>query len=747
MVDRNIINKLGLSHEEIEEQVDKLFTDEHSQLFDEALDRKVDTLLPGTILSGKIVTHLGNDVIIELGLKSEGIVDASEFDDPDQITTGRELEVLLEEVDAEGGILLSKRKADRIRGWEQIIATTKEGDMVKGRVTRRIKGGLLVDIGVPVFMPASQVDIRKPGDISRFIGQEIECKVLKIDTDNRNIVVSRRRIIEKERESSKEKLLEEIEIGQIRKGVVKNIADFGVFVDLGGLDGLLHISDLSWGRISHPSEVVDIEQEIECVVIGFDRESEKISIGLKQKTQSPWETVEERYPVGARAKGTVVNIMNYGVFVRLEEGIEGLVHISEMSWTRRIIHPADILNLNDEIDVAVLDVNKERQEISLGIKQLETNPWTVAAQKYPPGTIVTTKVTTLTNYGAFAEIEPGIDGLVHVSDLSWTRKYNHPSDALEKGQELKCVVLDVNEQKHRVSLGIKQMTEDPWIRAIPEKYIPGQIVKGKATKLTNFGVFVELEPDLEGLLHISELADHKVESPKDVVDTGQEIEVKILRVDPESRKIGLSLRRARWAAQERQQTEADVADTAGKGKSKRRGGLDGPLTPGLAVVPRPGEDEQPPETQKPESPAKEKEQKITEPTEPENKQPEAEKQAEPQQQVQDKTEDKQQEAAEQPAQQVPDEIEDKQPKDEKQEEPRQQPSDEAKAEKQEAEQEPEKTEQPEQEPAPAEDKQPQAETEAKDQQQPEEEKTTDQPPEQEQATEEKPEEEQQESKE
>ena len=732
MVDRNIINKLGLSHEEVEEQVDKLFTDEHSQLLDEALDRKVDTLIPGTILSGRIVTRLGNDVIVELGLKSEGIVDASEFDDPDQITAGRDIEVLLEEVDAEGGILLSKRKADRIRGWERIIATTKEGDLVKGRVTRRIKGGLLVDIGVPVFMPASQVDIRKPGDISRFIGQEIECKVLKIDTDNRNIVVSRRKIIEEERESSKEKLLEEIEVGQLRKGVVKNIADFGVFVDLGGLDGLLHISDLSWGRISHPSEVVDIEQEIECVVIGFDRENEKISIGLKQRAQSPWETVEERYPVGARVKGTVVNIMNYGVFVRLEEGIEGLVHISEMSWTRRIVHPADILNLNDEIDVAVLDVNKDRQEISLGIKQLETNPWTVAAQKYPPGTIVTTKVTTLTNYGAFVEIEPGIDGLVHVSDLSWTRKFNHPSDALDRGQELKCVVLDVNEQKHRVSLGLKQMTEDPWIRAIPEKYIPGQIVKGKVTKLTNFGVFVELEPDLEGLLHISELADHKVESPKDVVDTNQEIEIKILRVDPESRKIGLSLRRARWAAQERQQAETTVEDTTGKGQSRRRGGLDGPLAPGPAVVPRPGQDEQPPETQKPKSSAKEKEQKVTEPKE---------------------SEDKQQEAAEQPAQQVPDEAEDKQPK-KKQEEPQQQPSDEAKAEKQEAEQKPEKTEQPEQEPELVKEQQ-QEGPEDKDQQKPQaqeeqtpaQEKEVAEQPEQEQPAEEKPQDEQQQEQE
>ncbi len=712
MVDRNIINKLGLSYEQIEEQVNELFTDEHSQLFEEALDKKVDTLVPGTILSGRIVTRLGNDVIVELGLKSEGIVDASEFDEADEIVSGRELEVLLEEVDAEGGILLSKRKADRIRGWERIISTTKEDDLVKGRVTRRIKGGLLVDIGVPVFLPASQVDIRKPGDISRFIGQEIECKILKIDTENRNIVVSRRKIIEEERQSSKEKLLEEIEPGQFRKGVVKNIADFGVFVDLGGLDGLLHISDLSWGRISHPSEVVELDQEIECVVIGFDRANEKISLGMKQRTKSPWETVEQQYPIGSRAKGTVVNIMNYGVFIRLEEGIEGLVHISEMSWTRRIVHPADILNLNDEIEVVVLDVNKERQEISLGIKQLETNPWTVAAQKYPPGTIVTTRVTTLTNYGAFVEIEPGIDGLVHISDLSWTRKYNHPSDALERGQELKCVVLEVDEGKHRVSLGVKQMTEDPWIRAIPEKYIPGQVVKGKATKLTNFGVFVELEPDLEGLLHISELADHKVENPKEVVETGQEIEIKILRVDPDSRKIGLSLRRVRWAAQERQQAEAAETDTAKKEISKRRGGLDGPLIPGPAVVPRPGEAEQASEPQQSESPAKEEdEQKVAEP----------------------KAEAK--------------EPEDKQPEDQKQEEPQQQPSDEAKIEEQKAETQPK---QPEQEPEPVKEQQ-QEEPEDKDQQKPQaqeeqtpaQEKEVAEQPEQEQPAEEKPQDEQQ----
>ncbi|HOQ05609.1 MAG TPA: 30S ribosomal protein S1 [Anaerohalosphaeraceae bacterium] len=584
MVDRNIISKLGLTAEELEKQVSEIFTDEHDKLLGEVLDKNVEALVPGTIVKGRIITQLGNDVIVELGLKSEGIVDASEFDDPSEIQPGREIEVLLEEVDAEGSILLSKRKADRIRGWEHVITHHKEGDIVKGIVSRRIKGGLLVDIGVPVFLPASQVDIRKPGDISRFIGQEIECKILKIDTENHNIVVSRRKIIEENRQANKEKLLAELEVGQLRKGVVKNIADFGVFIDLGGLDGLLHISDMSWGRISHPSEMVQMDQEIECVVIGIDRQAEKVSLGLKQKTPSPWETVAQRYPVGSRVKGTVVNIMNYGAFVRLEEGVEGLIHISEMSWTKRIAHPADILQVGQEVEVAVLDINKDKQEISLGLKQLETNPWSIAGQKYPVGTIVTTKVTSLTNYGAFVEIEPGIDGLIHISDLSWTKKYNHPGECLQKGQEVKCVVLEMDEEKHRISLGVKQLTEDPWVRAIPEKYIPGQIVRGVVTKLTNFGVFVELEPDLEGLLHISELSDEKVESPQDVVKIGDVLEVKILRVDTEARKIGLSLRRVRWAAED-QAASAGGEEKKSASESKpetptRRGGLDGTLMPG-----------------------------------------------------------------------------------------------------------------------------------------------------------------------
>ena len=572
MVDRNIVNRLGLSQEELDRQVSEIFSEKDSELLEEVLCAKVDSSLPGTILKGTIVSQIGNDVIVEVGLKSEGVVDASEFENSEERVAGKEIEVVLEDTDSEGGlVLLSKRKADRIRGWETIIETKKEGDSVSGKVIRRVKGGLLIDIGVPVFLPASQVDIRRPGDISRFIGREVKCKILKIDVEGRNIVVSRRKLIEEERSSSKEKILAEIEVGQRRKGIVKNIADFGVFVDLGGVDGLLHISDLSWGRISHPSEVVELDDEIECVVIGVDKENEKISLGLKQKSASPWEDAEERYTVEMRVKGKVVNVRNYGVFVRLEEGIEGLVHISEMSWTKRLAHPGEMVNVGDEIELVVLNVNKEKQEISLGLKQTEINPWTVASQKYPAGTVVTTKVRSVTNFGAFVEIEPGIDGMIHISDFSWTKKYNHPSEVLQKGQEVKCIVLEVDEEKQRVSVGIKQMTEDPWVRAIPEKYIAGQIIKGTITKLTNFGAFVELEPDLEGLLHISELADHKIEKPQDIVKLGDKIEVKILRVDVESRKIGLSLRRAQWAAEEQvaegpqQQSPAGVETIATDG--------------------------------------------------------------------------------------------------------------------------------------------------------------------------------------
>ena len=387
-------------------------------------------------------------------------------------------------------------------------------------------------------------------------------------------MVSRRKLIEEERAAAKANLMEEIAIGQVRKGTVKNIADFGAFVDLGGIDGLLHITDMSWDRIEHPSQIVKIDEELEVMVLNIDREREKIALGLKQKDENPWERVEGRYPVGTRIKGEVVNIVNYGAFVRLEAGIEGLVHISEMSWTRRINHPSEVVNVNDEIEVVVLDVNKDKQEISLGIKQTEVNPWTTVAQKYPTGTVVEGTVRNLTNYGAFVEIEEGIDGLLHISDMSWTKKVSHPSEMLKKADTVRCVVLSVDQEKMRVALGLKQMVEDPWVRAVPERYQPGMVVRGKVTKITNFGVFVELEPDLEGLLHVSELADHKVDNPQEEVKINDEIDVKILRVDTIERKIGLSKKRADWAGEASEGEDQGAADRpADKPKKERRGGL------------------------------------------------------------------------------------------------------------------------------------------------------------------------------
>ena len=564
MVDYNLIRSLGISDEDVNKHLAEGLGGEGGLggLIEDKATPKA-----GTVLTGQVVGVIGSDVIVEVGLKSEGVVPLSEFDDADSIEPGMEVEVYLEEVESETGLVeLSKRKADRIRGWDRLTATNREGDVVSGVVTRKIKGGLLVDIGVPAFLPASQVDVRRPTDIGEFIGKQIEAKILRIDEDRRNIVVSRRKLIEERRKETKEALLTEIEEGQVRKGVVKNIADFGVFVDLGGLDGLLHITDMSWGRIGHPSEMLKVDEEIEVVVLNVDREKEKVALGLKQRTPSPWANVEEKYPVGSHVRGTVVSIMSYGAFVKLEEGLEGLVHISEMSWTRRITNPSEMVSVADEINVVVLDIDKGKQEISLGMKQAEANPWTLVKEKYPPGTVITGRVRNMTNYGAFVEIEEGIDGLLHVSDLSWTKKIGHPSEILKKGQELQCVVLAVDEEKMRVALGLKQLTEDPWLRQIPEHYLAGQIVKGKVSKITIFGVFVELEDDLEGLLHISELADHKVEDPQDVVKPGEEIEVKILRVDGEDRKIGLSLKRARWAAE-----EAD--GHAAPEPARRRGGL------------------------------------------------------------------------------------------------------------------------------------------------------------------------------
>lgn len=529
-------------------------------------------LQPGSIVSGRISGQSGDEFLVELGRKSEALLEKSEFDEPENVKVGDEVKVLVEEVDHDSGtVRISKRKADRVINWEGIMKSKKEGDPVTGKVTKKIKGGLLVDIGVPVFLPASQVDIRRPGEISDWIGRNIDAVILKVDEERRNIVISRRKMIEQQREELKQKTLDSIEVNQIVKGTVKNIADFGAFIDLGGIDGLLHITDMSWGRINHPSEILKIDQEIEVKVLSVDKEKEKIALGLKQKDASPWEDIESRYPIGSIHEGTVVNIMSYGAFIKLEAGVEGLVHISEMSWTKRINHPSEVVAADQKVKVKVLDINKEKQEISLGMKQVEENPWERVAEKYPPGSVVRGKVRNIANYGAFVEIEEGIDGLLHVSDLSWTKKVGHPSEILKKGEEVEAVVLSVDQEKQRIALSLKHLAEDPWTTVIPEHYRPGMVVKGHVTKIANFGVFVELEPGLEGLLHVSEIADQKIEKPEDVLKVGQEVEVKILRVDTEERKIGLSLKRAMWAQEEAVREEKRAERSKARGL---RGGLE-----------------------------------------------------------------------------------------------------------------------------------------------------------------------------
>jgi small subunit ribosomal protein S1 len=581
MVDYNLIEDIGLDLDAASRMVrDALGANATDDGIASIMERAGANIgSPNKVIKGRVVSISGDYVIVDVGLKSEGQIAKEEFDDAGGVTPGDEVEVLLEELeDQNGDLILSKRKADRIRGWEQLLQTKKEGDVVEGKVLRKIKGGLLVDIGVPVFLPASQVDVRRPGELGDYVGKTIRAAVLKIDLERRNIVISRRRLIEIEREEARKTLLTIVKEGDIVKGTVTNIAEFGAFIDLGGIDGLLHITDMSWGRVNHPSDIVKIGQEVEVKVLNIDREREKVALGLKQREPSPWEEIEKKYPVGARVHGKVVSLMSYGAFVRLEDGIEGLVHVSEMSWTRRVNHPSEIVQVDQDIDVVVLDFNKDKLEISLGLKQCEVNPWDLVAEHYPLGTVITGKVRNLANYGAFVEIEAGIDGLLHISDMSWTKKIAHPNEVLKKGDEVKCVVIEVDQEKQRVGLGLKQLSEDPWVEAIPSAYRPGMIVKGKVTKITNFGVFVELEDGLEGLLHISELSDQKVENPMDVVKSGQEVDVKILRVDTSDRKIGLSLKRAQWGggavAQGTSAPNEDDAFTLPKRSKPTKGGMD-----------------------------------------------------------------------------------------------------------------------------------------------------------------------------
>jgi small subunit ribosomal protein S1 len=528
-----------------------------TQMYEETLK----DFAEGSIVKGKVLEVRSNEVLVDIGYKSEGVIPASEFADISAVKPGDELDVLLAEMENDDGmVILSKERADQKLRWERVQSCYGEGSVVEGTVRARVRGGLIVDVdGVDAFLPGSQIDVVPVYNTEPFVGNRYEFKILKISVERQNIIVSRRDLIEERLRVKRRDLLQTIEVGQRRKGTAKNITDFGVFVDLDGLDGLLHITDMSWGRIKHPSELVSVGQEIEVVILEIDRERERVSLGLKQKTPNPWDGIEDKYPVGSRLHGRVVNLAPYGAFVEIEQGVEGLVHVSEISWTKRIARASDVLGVGDEVDVVVLNINKDDQKIALGIRQTEANPWDTVQERYPVGSTITGTVRNFTSYGAFVELEDGIDGMIHVSDMSWTRKINHPSELLEKAQEVQAVILEVDPKNQRISLGLKQAQDDPW-NTIAARYKVGQIVHGKVTKVASFGAFVEIEEGVDGLVHISQISDSHVERVRDVLDVGRDVEARIVRIDRAERRIGLSMKAVAMPEEEFMRKQDELLD-------------------------------------------------------------------------------------------------------------------------------------------------------------------------------------------
>lgn len=512
-------------------------------------------LSEGSIVKGRILEIKPQVVLVDIGYKSEGAIPSNEFEDED-IQVGDEVEVLLEKLENdEGMVVLSKEKAAYKQNWDKIASVFRDGGLVKGKIKSVVKGGLTVNVGVEAFLPASQIDIIPPKDLNEYVGKVFEFKIVKINDDRKNIVLSRREVIEAERAEQRQKLLESVTPGDKVIGVVKNITDFGVFVDLNGMDGLLHITDMSWGRLNHPTELVGIGQKLELLILEVNREKERVSLGLKQLQNNPWENIEGRYPVGQRVRGKVTKLVAYGAFVEIEEGVEGLVHVSELSWVKRIARPSDVLNVGQEIEAVVLGINTDERKISLGVRQLDTNPWDDIDIRYPIGTQLKRPVRNLTAYGAFVELEEGIDGMIHVSDLSWTRKVNHPSEMLKKGQEVDAVVLGIDKANQRISLGMKQLETDPW-SVIDSRFKVGDIVKGKVAKIASFGAFVELDGDIDGLIHISQLSEEHVAKVKDVINVGDEVEARVIKVDKVERRIGLSVKALNYNEAEIQKESA-----------------------------------------------------------------------------------------------------------------------------------------------------------------------------------------------
>jgi small subunit ribosomal protein S1 len=524
-------------------------------------------LTQGAILKGRIAEITKDHVVIDVGLKSEGLVPIEEFSDPSQIVLGAEVEVFLDRAEDDNGqIVLSREKAERLRQWEYIVDHCEEGSIVKGRVLRKVKGGLIVDMGMEAFLPGSQIDNKRIKNLDDYIGKTYEFKILKINTDRKNVVVSRRELLEAERISKKAEMLEHIKVGDMREGLVKNITDFGVFLDLDGIDGLLHITDMTWKRVKHPSELVQPGQKLEVIILGVDKDKGRVALGLKQKTPNPWDQIEMRYPIGTRVKGKIVNLLPYGAFIEIEPGIEGLIHVSEMSWTKNISDPSEVVKKGDEVEAIVLAIQKTEGKIFLGIKQTAHNPWDDVQKKYVIGSQVSAEVVSLTNYGAFVMLEPGIEGLIHISDLSWIKKISHPSEILKKGDKIDAVIVSIDSESKKITLSVKQLTTNPW--ECIEKTIPvGSLVKGKVSKITAFGAFVELDNGIEGLIHVTELSDQAFGKVEDVVAKGDEVTAKVIKVDPEHKKIALSIKE--YLIDKNQCNRDDIVVTSASKRKKK----------------------------------------------------------------------------------------------------------------------------------------------------------------------------------
>ncbi|MFM2081889.1 MAG: hypothetical protein RL380_580, partial [Verrucomicrobiota bacterium] len=517
---------------------------------EQALKQSATRFAAGEIVKGTVIEIRPKEVLVDIGYKSEGVVPGNEFMDFKALTVGAQIEVLIERLeDKDGNVILSHEKAEYKKNWDRILTICNEGGRINGKVKDIIKGGLIVNIGVEAFLPASQIDVITPKNLTQFLGNTYEFKVVKINQERQNIVLSRRELIEAERNEKRGKILGEMTPGDVRKGIVKNITDFGAFIDLNGIDGLLHITDMSWGRIAHPSDVLKVGQELEVVVLDINKDKERVSLGLKQKMANPWDSIEGKFPVGQKVKGKVVNLVPYGAFVELEPGVEGLIHVTELSWTKRIAKPGDVLTAGQEIEAVVLGINKEEQKISLGVRQLEANPWDKASEKYPAGTKVKGPIRNLTSYGAFIELEEGLDGMIHVSDISWTRKINHPSEVLKKGDIVEAQVLEVDKANQRIAVGIKQLSQDPWDK-IDTFYKVGDLVSGKVTKLASFGAFIGLANEIDGLVHISQISEERVEKIKNVLKVDQDVTARVVKIDRADRRIGLSIKAANYSPEQ-----------------------------------------------------------------------------------------------------------------------------------------------------------------------------------------------------